>query len=619
MNRRIQIIMLALLWLVACVNNNNDAGGGGGDNIDPNTPSIRISPDAVVLNEIGGSRQLAISASDNAALTVTDVIWQSSDAGVITVDENGLVTAVSEGEASVTVVYNSLTDTIAVAVNTTAYTLSGVVYYTDKQYATGGFTGKTVALPVRFAVLELLDSNGQVLQTAATDTDGGYQLGPFLDPFSRVRVLSLTDSTAITEIRVTDYDGSIYAVSQSVEIGGDVNAVMDVTIDSSNPGGAFNILDVLTYATQFINENSSSVLPSLRAVWRSGASSLGTYFCQGFDGQFCPQGSAIYLLGGGSPFFDSDDYDDDVVWHEFSHYLEYHFNIAESPGGSHAFTDNDLDLRLAWSEGFGDFFPTAVKAWLKTNHPAALSTPVSLSTSVYVDTAGSSASLVNIGNPGTSTFIYASSEIAVANIMDQLRAGFGMAFIWAVYENQLPLTVSPINLESFWDGWLALHNPDPFTVAQLQTMYGERQVYYREDGYEDDDAVGQANTMTVCPAGQSCSGETHYLYKDTLVPDSDLWQFSAAAGSVYVIETYDLSNGADTLLRVYDDTGQLLEQNDDRPGNLCCLPNDGLTLSSLITFTAPATADYTIEVLNTDDPSLSAGRYGTYSIKVTEQ
>ena len=39
----------------------------------------------------------------------------------------------------------------------------------------------------------------------------------------------------------------------------------------------------------------------------------------------------------------------------------------------HSLTDNDLDMRLAWSEGWGDSMPGNVKMWLNSTTPGLLS------------------------------------------------------------------------------------------------------------------------------------------------------------------------------------------------------------------------------------------------------
>ncbi len=605
------LVALACVLLTACSARQQPAGDGTGQLV----TVLSVDPNQLVMNQLGATASLTIGS--DGAVTNADVLWQSSDETVVTVSTQGLVTAMGEGTATVTAGMANVSATATVIVSTTAFTISGIVYYEDKQYTSNGFTGTSQYYPVRYAKVELVDSNDSVLLSSITGGDGAYTLGPFVDTTSRVRVRAQTDDTSLPQTTVTDYSGNIYAASKTVELGTGVDAVMDLQIAVKNAGGAFNILDVLTYAAQRVKELSTTTLPALNAVWNSGSSSLGTWYCNGYDVVYCPRGAAIYVLGGGISS-DTDEYDDDVLWHEFSHYLENQFGIADSPGGPHKFTDNDLDLRLSWSEGFGDFFPAAMKTWMRSDHAAYQSIPDTLDTAYYIDTFGASALSINIGNPGNAPFVYASNEIAVANVMHRLHGTYGMTTLWQVYENQLPAAAGSVNLEAVWNGWLAQFSPDSTILAQLQFYFANRLIYYQQDSFESGDAPGSARVLTVCAAGQTCAGEQHTLYKNDLSADTDFFQFNLTAGQNYRIETLDLSNGADTHIRLVDGQGQMLKENDDRAGNVCCLPNNGLTLSSSLDFIPTSTSAYFAEVITSPGMAVSAGASGTYSIKISE-
>ena len=74
--------------------------------IDPSVPvatSITIEPDSPTLEESGQTEQLAATVLDQNGNEMTDVTvtWSSSDEAVVTVDEDGLVTAVGNGMADV--------------------------------------------------------------------------------------------------------------------------------------------------------------------------------------------------------------------------------------------------------------------------------------------------------------------------------------------------------------------------------------------------------------------------------------------------------------------------------------------------------------------------------------
>jgi hypothetical protein len=67
--------------------------------------------------------------------------------------------------------------------------------------------------------------------------------------------------------------------------------------------------------------------------------------------------NTAYVLGDRNT--DSDEYDDSVILHEYAHMLAARFSRDDSPGGYHTLGD-PLDPRLAWSEGWANFFSSAV-------------------------------------------------------------------------------------------------------------------------------------------------------------------------------------------------------------------------------------------------------------------
>ena len=64
-------------------------------------PGISFAQPNVHLAEVGSTAQLSV-ASHPATLELGTISWQSSDPDVVTVDETGLATAVSEGSAEIT-------------------------------------------------------------------------------------------------------------------------------------------------------------------------------------------------------------------------------------------------------------------------------------------------------------------------------------------------------------------------------------------------------------------------------------------------------------------------------------------------------------------------------------
>lgn len=524
--------------------------------------------------------------------------------------------------------------------------VAGTVRYQDKQYGSYGFDGVTRYQSVRYAVVDLVASNDEVLASTVTDGDGYYELQG-TGPNPRVRVVAQTSAKVGAVVRIADFSGNGYAVTESLGDAGEEVQQVDFDIDADTAiGGAFNMLDVYTSAAQFVSELSTASMPGLNVFWQYQSSQYGTYFCSSAHKYgACPQGRGIYILGGRATGGDSDHYDDDVLLHEFAHYVEGMVGLQDSPGGVHYLTDNDQDLRLTWSEGLGGFFPGAVKAWMAQHQPERLSIAAGMPTSYFVDTYGSYVGIsLDVANPntifcpwGNDCFVYSSSEIAVAKILLGLMDEFGMQAVWDIYTSHMSAgTTLPATLETFWDGWLLQRSPADQELAAIKAVFNDRLVFYQEDGFESDNQVGGGSffrKLAVC-GDTLCDGEQHYLYQSSLSQDQDMVAFDAAAHQTYFIETLGLSNGADTVIRildaagnlVYDENGQAMS-NDDRPGtvycgnydNPCRIHNDSLMLSSELYFTPATTATYYVEVKTSSSKPASAGRYGTYTLQISAQ
>lgn len=519
-------------------------------------------------------------------------------------------------------------------------TISGKILYEDKEIGPTGFTGKTIMKAVRYATVDIVDANASPtsLPLYRTQTDA---LGVYSTPTATgsttvyVRVNSQAmPGTSTSAITVTNLASAKYGVpSQNFTLSGSAN--VNLVISTTNTaGGAFHILDVMTTGYDFVNDLSGAypAVP-LNAFWAPGNPN-GTFFCVG-----CAAGDGIYVLSqtGG----DTDEYDDDVLWHEFGHVLAHNYSIDVSPGGAHYLGDSGYDLRLAWSEGWADFFPGAVKTWLKATNPGLLSIRPGMTLTTYVDTSGSNGFSFDFGNPAANTnFYYSSNEAAVAKVLTDLQTLFTMNDIWDVFagiKSNLSPATDPVNLETFWDMWIALKTPDLATLSQLNAIYSGRAIQYSADNREPNDTVATAKTIT---EGLS---QDHTIYPFSLPGvDKDYSKFSVTAGSEYTITTSNVLNGADTYLRILAPDGITPIAENDNIGNVTytapfncdalnndvCHENGNDLLASRSILTSQMTRSfgsgtYYVEITSTPTSSptssrpLSAGKYGSYSLTIT--
>ncbi len=573
-------------------------------------PSLLITPEEVALWEQGQSARLQLweQNSGDGRVVAADR-WQSLDETVAVVDAEGRVTARGAGETEVLAWREGRSARARVVVNPDGIAISGLIRYADRLYDAQGFTGEQRLRPLRHAHWAVVDEAGNLRLQGSTDGEGRFDLGVLVPLGLRLVVYSEAAGVSVRDPE----RAAPFAVSLPLEgMSGSVEWVLD---EPGLPLGAFNILDTLLYGREFVAEITTTPLPPVSVYW-APAGSPGTFYCTGSGGQ-CPQGEGIYVLEGRG---DSDAFDDDVLWHEFGHFLSDKLSRDSSPGGCHFLQSLDLDLRLAWSEGWGDFLPAAIKDWLETTQPGSSSLAEGAATSLYVDTDGSGPALLSFDVATASSYYrYASNEIAVAALLWQLRQRYGMGAIWRVLEGYLPIAQGPVNLETLWDGWLVL-NPPGGGILTLENLWAAREIFYRRDEFEDQDDPDAPRRLT--PG----SSEWRTLYGPA---DVDIAAVYLAAGQSVVIRTSELGNGADTELRLYAPDGSLAAVNDDDPAApphwdydpLCGeyrAINDGLRLVSKLSFTATQSGVHRIEVSTTRDPDPypSTGRYGHYRLHV---
>lgn len=589
---------------------------------------------------VAGNGEVTVSWSTNGAVSYN--IYMASQSGVTQGNyatlPDGMVHASATGSYRYTGLVNGKTyyfvvtsvnsfgesiessEVSATPAVSSPLTVTGTVRYEDKQYGVvngnAGFTGATSYKAVRFAEVQAVDAlSGVVLVSGTTDANGLYSLTLPSSATIYIRVISVATSpiSAITPlVHVKDTSNTLYAVAgPDIVVSG---AVMNnILIQSINLAvGAFNILDVYTSGAQFVQSLSGSYPPAVTAFWKGG-NPYGTYFCTVVDPS-CIFGEGIYVLNYSG---DTDEFDDDVLWHEYGHFIAAKYSKDDSPGGVHYLGSNDLDLRLSWSEGWGDFFPGAVKTWLNAT-PALLSTGPGMAASQYVDTSGASGFFFDFGNPVGLSYVNSSNEAAVAKVLIDVRNAHTMQAVWDTFSsNFIKTTTAPVNMEVFWDGWNSLGKPD------ISAILGGRSIRYLADSYE----ALPDNTANVSRKASLNTGEPHTLFGSA---DIDYVAFDVTSGTSYTAKTTKLTNGADTVIRIIAPGSVVIASNDNTNGmnyvngvpNNCdmwgeCHENGFDILGSSASFTATASGTYYVEVKSSPNRPLSAGKYGDYLLTVT--
>lgn len=144
------------------------------------------------------------------------------------------------------------------------------------------------------------------------------------------------------------------------------------SVTSVRSAAPFAILDTINKSMQLVlSANANTVFPALDVKW-SPLSTNGTFYVN----------NQISVLGHTS---DTDEFDEHVIAHEWGHYYQDAFSRDDSIGGVHSIGDI-LDIRVAFSEGFGNAFSAMVTGDPVYKDSQAITSPYGLSFNIESNT-----------------------------------------------------------------------------------------------------------------------------------------------------------------------------------------------------------------------------------------
>jgi hypothetical protein len=228
--------------------------------------------------------------------------------------------------------------------------------------------GARYATPIAGARVEVFNlSTGAVFASGTTTRDGGFAVpAPEASGYG-LRVLSSTPGRNLV-VADNTANGTVYSIGTVLDSSGQPGVL--VASDDAGVAGAFNILRVIGEGNAFVSQLDPDLAPPPLAVYWSRSNNQSTIGGTFFDAT----SRTAYVLGDRER--DSDEFDDAVILHEYAHLLAEVFSRDDSAGGPHVRGDV-LDPRVAWSEGWANFFSGLVRG-----------------DSVYIDTFGESGAVV---------------------------------------------------------------------------------------------------------------------------------------------------------------------------------------------------------------------------------
>ena len=317
----------------------------------------------------------------------------------------------------------------------------------------GGLGAPGAARPIRRAEVRVTNAAGSVVQCTETLANGSYS---FVLPQSATGVytVAVTSRASNDYLKAYVYDdprlNNYYSITTTfTPSNSQVLSTLTALATGDVKGGAFNILDQFYEANEFLRNHvgncgfapcsgdAFTVAPKVTAYWKPGFNPAEYYGETSGLSFYLPGYDRLFILGGVDGDFDNEDtdhFDNSVILHEFGHFLEDNHFISDSPGGQHS-GNKIIDPRLAWSEGWGNFFQGAVR-----NDPT------------YIDTEGNSSG-------STALLFYVNLEDQTRDI--PVTEGEGHFREFSVTRN-------------FWDAW---DNAGPENTNggsdTLNTKFGE--------------------------------------------------------------------------------------------------------------------------------------------------
>lgn len=263
---------------------------------------------------------------------------------------------------------------------TTPHILSGTAQYQYRAISCGttsctGLAMGTTSRGIPHAELIVKNSSGTIVQCGHTNADGTFTVT--IDKIPDTYTISVNSRASNSEVKASVLSdvssNSFYTLtSNSFTVASGTSspqAVGTFTASLATPevkGAAFHILYNLWTANEFLRANTSNasfVAEKVTVYWQAGfnpgsyvslPTSLLSFYIKG--------SSQLYILGGyngNSSTVDFDHFDDSVILHEYAHFLEDIYSSSDSQGGSHN-GNFIIDPRLAWSEGWANYFQAAV-------------------------------------------------------------------------------------------------------------------------------------------------------------------------------------------------------------------------------------------------------------------
>lgn len=237
--------------------------------------------------------------------------------------------------------------------------------------------------PIRHAEVRVVSSAGALVQCAETGANGAFSFTlPSNSGSYTVYVTSRSSNARNTAyVLNTPSANQYHSISTTVSTTSNTVGLRLVAKATSSKieGAAFNILDQILNAQEYLRARTShcgdsgdptyfsgclpfTVAPLVTVYWAPGVNPAEYVGSSSPVSFYIADERELYILGGvegDTNSADMDHFDNSVIIHEYGHFIEDQYGNPDSPGGSHN-GNAVIDPRLAWGEGWANFFQAAV-------------------------------------------------------------------------------------------------------------------------------------------------------------------------------------------------------------------------------------------------------------------
>jgi len=214
-------------------------------------------------------------------------------------------------------------------------------------------------------VVKALDEQSEVVAKTTTNNKGEYTIYVPKNTPVKIRVYARMFKKGIWDVSVVDNTNmkSMYTLEGGLHDSGEKTTRRDLHATSGWDGqrysgvrsaAPFAVLDSInTIMQKVVKANSKIVFPQLTINWSVNNVSVGgdTSLGQIGTSSYTSDNGEMWILGDVNA--DTDEYDDHIIIHEWTHFFEDKFSRSDSIGGGHSAGDT-LDIRVAFGEGFAN-------------------------------------------------------------------------------------------------------------------------------------------------------------------------------------------------------------------------------------------------------------------------